>query len=110
MLNDPVWVVVGQVSPWVQIHKTSGKLSWNVRAHQMLGLPESVCLFHDTANHRLCVKVGYDFAVKTDDDGLLHIDAKDALIECGLVFPLEENYEAQPVLEINGGNQMVFPL
>lgn len=104
------WVDVGTTSPWMQIHKDTGNLYWNMRAHQMLGYPRAVRLLYDETANSIGIRWGFDFFVIVDDEGLFHIDAGDALQECGLEFPLADHITGEPTHQGDNRNLLIFSL
>lgn len=112
MAGPPVydWQEVGTSSPYMMIHQTNGRLYWNAKTHQQLGNPPSVKLAYDEGTNSICVEYGFDFRIYNDDEGLISIDAHDALVECGLEFPLAGHIEGEPVYLLNSQSKMVFAL
>lgn len=110
MLPEYDWSDVGETSAWMQVHKNNGNLYWNTRTHQLMGFPQAVCLCYDEGTNSLGIQQGLDFTVLTDDEGLYHIDASDAMQECGLSFPLADHISGEPIHQQDSRNLIVFDL
>jgi len=110
MLPEYDWQAVGETSPLMGIHKTTGELFWNPKAHQMLGFPRAVCIQYDEGTNSIKVCQGFDYAVSLNDAGRYFIGAIDPLTECGLVFPLTDHITGEPVYYLNSFNSLIFSL
>lgn len=107
MLLDPVWEPLGEVTAWMQIHKDNGRLFWNMKVQQYLGVPESVKFEHDDELNWIGILHGFEYAVVEDEDGNFYIDAKEALEDFGLEFPLDEHITFEPEAPQDSHNRVV---
>lgn len=110
MLPEYDWQEVGTQTPLMGIHKTTGALTWNAKAHQMIGFPKSVKVSYDEETNSIGVQYGFDYPVAMDNQNRYFVLAMDALEECGLVFPLDDHISGEPVYLLNSHNMLVFSL
>ena len=110
MLPEYDWQDVGTQVPEMGIHKTTGVLTWNAKAHQMIGFAKSVQLSYDEETNAIALQYGFDYAVAMDGQNRYFVHAQDALEECGLVFPLDDHLVGEPVYLLNSHNMIVFSL
>jgi len=110
MLPNPQWMSVGSQEPYAFIHKDDGRLFWNAKVQQYLGAPRWTCLQYESELNWLSIKTGCDFSVVQDEDGNYYIEAKEALEECGFVFPLDEHLALEITPPENSHNRVIFQL
>jgi len=104
------WQPVGTQAASIHINKKSGSIFWNARVHQMMGYPTSVRILYDESANSIGMMDGLDYIVQNDDDNEYKAEVREALEECGLEFPLDENITGVPDWPIDSRNMAILCL